>query len=100
MGYAERRLRLEETFKAREEWWSRVFATPIATRVLAVVADWHVVTPNRLTLLSFCLTLSTSCLIILGSEINLICAGIVLQVAYIIDCMDAVSYTHLRAHET
>lgn len=88
MGYKERKIQLKKTFKPREEWWSRVFATPIANLVLLGVADWTFITPNRLTILSFILTILTTTLILSGTSKNLLFAGIILQLAYIVDCMD------------
>jgi len=88
MGYRERKIHLKKTFKPREEWWSRVFATPIANFILSGIADWSFITPNRLTVLSFILTIFTAVLILLGSSQNLFIAGIILQLAYIVDCMD------------
>lgn len=88
MGYKERKIQLKKTFKPREEWWSRVFATPIANLILYGIADWSFITPNRLTISSFVLTVLTAILILFGSSQNLFIAGIILQIAYIIDCMD------------
>ena len=88
MGYKERKIQLKKTFKPREEWWSRVFATPIANLILSGIADWSFITPNRLTILSFILTILTAFFILSGSSKNLFIAGIILQLAYIIDCMD------------
>ena len=88
MGYFERKSQLKKTFQPREEWWSRVFATPIAHLVLSGIADWSFITPNRLTILSFILTILTVALILSGLPENLFIAGIILQLAYIIDCMD------------
>jgi len=88
MGYEERKIQLKKTFKPREEWWSRVFATPIANLVLTGIADWSFITPNRLTILSFILTILSAAIILLGSSKSLFVAGIILQIAYIIDCMD------------
>jgi phosphatidylglycerophosphate synthase len=86
--YLERKQKLRETFKPREEWWSRVFATPLAHGILHVVADVKVLTPNRLTTLSFSLTLLTSLLIVSGMSSALLSAAILLQIAYVFDCMD------------
>ena len=88
MSYGERKERLRITFRPREEWWSRVFATPIAFLILTLVADWRRITPNRLTLLSFGLTILSGVLILADTTARLVLAGIVLQIAYIIDCMD------------
>ena len=88
MGYGARKIRLKTTFQPREEWWSRVFATPIAQLILTVVADWRCISPNRLTILSFGLTFLSGVFILFDTTTDLIIAGIILQIAYIIDCMD------------
>ena len=88
MEYRERVERLTKTFQARQEWWSRVFASPAARMILTVIADWPAVTPNRLTVLSFVLTIATSALILWDGANGLIAAGFMLQAAYIVDCMD------------
>ena len=88
MSYGERKDRLSVTFQPREEWWSRVFATPIAYLILTGVADWRWITPNRLTILSFGMTILCGILILVGDATWLVEAGVVLQVAYVIDSMD------------
>ena len=88
MSYGERKKRLKITFQPREEWWSRVFATPMAQLILMVVADWRCITPNRLTVLSFGFTILSGIIILVNNTTSLVVAGIILQVAYIIDCMD------------
>jgi len=88
MSYGKRKDRLSTTFQPREEWWSRVFATPMAHLLLLAVADWRFLTPNRLTIMSFALTIVSCLLILSDTAASLVSAGIVLQVAYIIDCMD------------
>ncbi len=88
MGYQERRRHLRETFKPREEWWSRVFATPVAGWILLVVADWRLITPNRLTLLSLATALVACLLITTGERANFLIAAAVVQISYILDCMD------------
>jgi len=84
----ERNKRLKVTFKVRQEWWSRVFASPVAHTILCLIADLKFITPNRLTLFSFLLTIIVAVLIFTGSSIELKIAGILLQTAYIFDCMD------------
>jgi len=88
MGFQERRRHLRETFKPREEWWSRVFATPMAYGILLIAADWRLITPNRLTLLSLVTALIACLLITMGGEAYLLGAAAVIQVSYILDCMD------------
>jgi phosphatidylglycerophosphate synthase len=60
----------------------------MAHLVLSVVADWRFITPNRLTVLSFALTIATGFLIGVSEPRSLILAAFILQIAYIIDCMD------------
>lgn len=93
MGFSERRSRLDATFRPREEWWSRVFATPVAGFILLAIADLRFVTPDRLTIFSFLLAILSAALIVLGGAIEndgrpLIAAAILLQISYIVDCMD------------
>jgi len=88
VSFNERRTKLKETYRPREEWWSRVFASPVAYYALCLVADLKFLTPNLLTLLSFLLTLSVAGIIVINFQYSLITASIVLQVAYILDCMD------------
>ncbi|PCI37616.1 MAG: hypothetical protein COB53_05915 [Elusimicrobia bacterium] len=85
---AQRRKLLEATYQPREEWWSRVFASPVAHWLLCLVADWKTITPNRLTVASFLLVLIVAALILTGSPAEIRLAAILLQVAYIFDCMD------------
>ena len=88
MGYRERKAKLNETYPKRREWWSRVFATPVARTLLLVCADWPALTPNRLTFSSLILTLFSAVLILQGEFGFLVAAGLLLQLAYVLDCMD------------
>jgi phosphatidylglycerophosphate synthase len=88
MAYQKRRQHLRETLKPREEWWSRVFATPVAHGILLVAADWRLITPNRLTFLSLVSALVACLLITTGGETNLLMAAAIIQVSYVLDCMD------------
>ena len=88
MGYQERKRRLRETSSPREEWWSRVFATPVAHWILLVVADWRSITPNRLTFLSLATALVAGLLITTGEEASLLVAAALIQFSYVLDCMD------------
>jgi len=82
-------MKLKATYKIREEWWSRVFASPVAHYVLCVIGDLKFITPNRLTMSSFLLTMGVALLILKGtSATEMRLAAVLLQVAYIFDCMD------------
>lgn len=88
MKLLERKAKLKSSFQKRSEWWSRVFASPIAHFLLIIFGDWRFLTPNRLTITSFLLVLLTAVIIILTFSNALIFAAILLQFAYILDCMD------------
>jgi len=81
-------MKLKATYKIREEWWSRVFASPIAHYLLCVIGDWKFITPNRLTMSSLLLTIGVALLILKGTSAEMRLAAVLLQVAYIFDCMD------------
>lgn len=65
-----------------------MFATPIANAILHMVADWKFITPNRLTMMSLFLTYVTALCISFGAKDWLLIAAVLLQVAYVLDCMD------------
>ncbi len=85
---AERKAKLKNSFQKRSEWWSRVFASPIAHHLLVIFGDWEFLTPNKLTIISFLLVLLTAVIIILPLPNAFIFAAILLQIAYVLDCMD------------
>jgi len=87
-SFSQRKEKLNATYKVREEWWSRVFASPAAHYALCIVADWRILTPNRLTVFSFLLTIGVASLVLFGSTSALPLAAILLQLAYVMDCMD------------
>lgn len=88
MKLLERKTKLKTSFQKRSEWWSRVFASPAAHFLLIIFGDWKFLTPNRLTIISFFLVLLTAGIIISPIPHAFIIAAILLQFAYILDCMD------------
>jgi len=88
MNLSERRFKLKITFRKRSEWWSRVFASPIASFLIIILGDWKWLTPNILTILSFLLILLTATIINSPFPHAFIIAAILLQCSYILDCMD------------
>ncbi|MFP6654152.1 MAG: CDP-alcohol phosphatidyltransferase family protein [Myxococcota bacterium] len=53
-----------------------------------VVADWGWITPNGLTFASLVTSLLACLAITLGGSTNLLAAAIVIQISYVMDCMD------------
>jgi phosphatidylglycerophosphate synthase len=60
----------------------------MANSILHLIADWKLITPNLLTVGSFLLVLIASFLIIFDFSSFSLISCIILQVAYILDCMD------------
>lgn len=71
-----------------QEFWAILFTRPLAILLLWVCADWRWVTPNRLTLAAFALTLCSAWLIHSGGSPEWIAAAIVLNVAQVLDNAD------------
>lgn len=88
MKLLERKNKLKTSFQKRSEWWSRVFASPMAHVLLILFGDWKFLTPNKLTVISFFLVLVTAGIIISPIPHSFIIAATLLQFAYILDCMD------------
>jgi len=60
----------------------------MAFGVLLLVADWRLISPNRLTLASLATALVACFLITMGEAANLITAAAAIQISYVLDCMD------------
>ena len=70
------------------EFWAILFHRPMAILLLWVVADWRIVTPNRLTLASIALTLASAGLIAFGGRPEHIAAAIVINLGQALDNAD------------
>ena len=88
MTFQQRVFKLNKTYPQRTEWWSRVFATPVSHLILGFVGEWKILTPTRLTLFSFFLSIVSAILIASGRATGLLVAALVIQLSYILDCMD------------
>jgi len=86
MTFSERYSRFRN--RQAKDWWTITFGDPFSWLFLAVVGDWRIVTPNRLTILSFLAKAIPAGLILYGTRLSVIIAAILLQFGQILDSMD------------
>ena len=80
--------RLWATKNKNDEWWSSFVTSPLAIAVNFVVVDWKWLTPNLLTLFSFMTAIAATVLIVIGGQIELFVAAVLIHVSHVMDCMD------------
>ncbi len=80
-----------------QEFWAILFARPAAILLLLVVADWRWITPNRLTIASFVLTLATAWLIAFGDQPEHVAAAVSINLAQVLDNADGTLARYRRA---
>jgi len=80
--------RLWATKNKNDEWWSSFVTSPLAIVINWLVVDWPILTPNRITTLSFLVAASGSICILVGTYSYAVVAVILLNFSHILDCMD------------
>lgn len=80
--------RLWETKNKNDEWWSSFVTSPLAILINCIVVEWKFLTPNRITSLSFLVSLSAAFLIITGGYPAFVLAAILINLSHVLDCMD------------
>jgi len=80
--------RLWETKNKNDEWWSSFFTSPLAILLNWIVVDWKFLTPNRITFLSFLVSIVAAGLILTLNYNGFIMAAVLLNLSHIFDCMD------------
>jgi phosphatidylglycerophosphate synthase len=68
--------------------WSKWVVHPFSDRVLLLIANRTVLTPNNLTIISFFITISAAVFFSLGSHIFLIIGGLLYEISFAFDAMD------------
>jgi archaetidylinositol phosphate synthase len=79
---------LRAAIKTPDTWWPTVFSGPAANRLVAWVADSDRVTPNRITGISLAVGVVDGALFAVGRYPWTVAAGLLLQLAFILDCAD------------
>jgi len=80
--------RLWKTKNKDDEWWSSFVTAPIGILLNVIVVDWSILNPNRLTTLSFIVSLFGAAFILPYSYQNFVTAVILIQLSHVLDCMD------------
>lgn len=83
-----------ETRKEKEQYWAKYVTRPFAAAVLYAIRDsaW---TPNQVTLVSFLTSLvGVAVLVAWPDYIGLLVGMFILQVAYVLDCVDGMLARH------
>ena len=80
--------KLKEAIKKKDGWWASVFCGPIANIFLSFIADIKWITPNCVTTSSLFLCIIAAAFISVGLPKFLIIAAILIQLVFILDCLD------------
>jgi len=80
--------RLWKTKNKDDEWWSSFVTAPIGILLNVIVVDWSILNPNRLTTLSFIISLFGAAFILPYAYQNFFIAAILIQLGHVLDCMD------------
>jgi len=80
--------RLWKTKNKDDEWWSSFVTAPIGILLNVIVVDWSILNPNRLTTLSFIVSLFGAAFILPHTYQNFVTAAILIQLSHVLDCMD------------
>jgi len=80
--------RLWETKNKNDEWWSSFVTSPLAILINCIVVEWKFLTPNRITSISFLVSLLAVGLIIIGGYPAFVLAAILINFSHVFDCMD------------
>jgi len=80
--------KLWETKNKNDEWWSSFVTSPLAVLFNICVVDWSILSPNRITCLSFLVSCFAVALILWGTYPAFIVAAILVNLSHVFDCMD------------
>ena len=79
---------LKKSIKEKDGWWATIFSSKIANLFLYFIADSKSITPNCVTLSSLVLCFISGFFIATGSSKNLIIGAILIQLVFVLDCLD------------
>jgi len=78
----------EQTFKARDAWWTVLLVDPLAARLVRLVAPYRRITPNLLTGLAALLGVVSAACFLAQDRWWLVAGAAVFHLSFIVDCMD------------
>ena len=74
--------------RSAKDWWTATFGDPVSWLILAAIADWKLISPNLLTMLTFLSKVASSALIAFGDRSMVITGAVLLQAGVLFDHMD------------
>lgn len=80
--------RLKAAIKKPDGWWASIFSGKVANIFLYFVADIKWISPNLVTSISILVCFIACFVISSGLHLNLILGAILLQLTFILDCLD------------
>jgi len=76
-----------EIIKSRDSWWTSVFASKAAIRIVYIIKNSGI-TPNQVTIISFLVGVAAAACFGSGARPMLIAGAILLQLSLVLDCVD------------
>ena len=80
--------KIKDAKKKKDGWWASLFSGPAANKLLPFIADKEWITPNCVTSASLCICIIACAFISNGGWVFLVIGGILLQLVFIVDCLD------------
>ena len=79
---------LKDAIKKKDGWWASIFCGPIANIFLGFIAENKSITPNCVTTSSLFMCFIACAFISLGVQPFLIIGAVLVQLVFILDCLD------------
>ena len=80
--------KIKNAIKKKDGWWASIFSSQIANIFLIFISDIKWITPNRVTTFSLFTCVIAAAFISAGIPICLIIGAILVQLVFILDCLD------------
>ncbi|OJF10882.1 CDP-alcohol phosphatidyltransferase family protein [Couchioplanes caeruleus] len=78
----------EQTYKARDAWWTVLLVDPVAARLVRLVSPYRWITPNLLTGLATLLGFGAAACFLMQDRWWLVAGALLFHVSFVVDCMD------------
>ena len=82
------REKIKNAVKKKDGWWASIFSGQVANILLIFISDIKWITPNRVTTFSLFTCIIAAVFISVGVPIFLIVGAILVQLVFILDCLD------------
>lgn len=80
--------KLKDAIKKKDGWWATLFSGKAANFLLRFIADEEWITPNCVTTSSLFICILACAFISVGTHLYLAIGGILLQLVFVVDCLD------------